>query len=173
MALADRIQLTNDSTSSGGGIHADEQMFFYNPQVNETSAATAATSAQLIPLFIAKANGRVVDAFVAVAQTAVSASGFVSGTVLGNVRVNSATCLTTQPSIPMAAASAASNRSRTNNSTNSLAATVSAVVNGASAAFSAGDQISIDYGVISAGSAAAGLAVTGVSVGVVVHYAAN
>ena len=172
MALADRIVLSNDSTSAGGGIHPDEQMFFYNPQVSETSAATGATSAQIVPLFIAKAPGRVVDAFVAVAQTAVSASGFVSGTVNANVRINSATILSTQPAIPMAAASAANNRSRTNNATTSLAATVSAVVNAASATFQQGDQISIDYGVISAGSAAAGLGVTGVSVGVVVRYAA-
>lgn len=173
MSINDRIVLTNDSTSSGGGIHADEQMFFYDPMVNETSAATAATSAQLVPLFIAKAPGRITDCFVAVAQTAVSASGFVSGTVNANVRVNSAVALSTQPSIPMAAASAASNRSRTNNSTTSLATTVSAVVNVASASFLQGDQISIDYGVTSAGSAAAGLGVTGVSVGVIVRYNAN
>ncbi len=173
MAINDRIVLTNDSTSSGGGIHSDEQMFFYNPQVNETSAATGATSAQLVPLFIAKAPGRISDCFVAVTQTAVSASGFVSGTVNANVRINSVAVLSTQPSIPMAAASAANNRSRTNNSTTSLAATVSAVVNVASANFVAGDQISIDYGVISAGSAAAGLGVQCPSVGVLVRYQAN
>lgn len=169
----DRFYLSNDSTSSGGGIHADSEEFFYNPQVSETSAATAATSAQIVPLFIAKGPGRVKDVFVAVAQTAVSASGFVSGTVNANVRINSVTVCSTQPAIPMAAASAASNRSRTNNSTTSLATTVSAVINQNSATFVQGDQISIDYGVTSAGSAAAGLPVTGVSVGVVVRYTAS
>lgn len=149
-----------------------EEPYFYNPQVSETSAATAATSAIIVPLFIAPHPGVIVDVFVGVAQTAVSASGFVSGTVLANARINSAVVCSTQPSIPMAAASAASNRSRTNNSTTSLAATVSAVVNAASATFNKGDQISIDYGVTSAGSAAAGLGTTGVSVGVIARFTA-
>lgn len=147
-----------------------EETLWFNPQLSETSAATAATSAIIVPLLVAAHPGVIQDVVVAVAQTAVSASGFVSGTVLANARINSATVCSTQPSIPMAAASAASNRSRTNNGATSLATTVSAVVNAASAAFLKGDQISIDYGVTSAGSAAAGLGVTGVQVGVVVRY---
>lgn len=169
----DRILLSNDSTSSGGGIHQDEQEFVYNPAVSETSAATGATSAILVPLFIAKAPGRVTDIFVAVAQTAVSASGFVSGTVNADVRINSASITSTKPSIPVAAASAAQNRSRTNNSTNSLAVTVSAVINGNSSHFAQGDQISIDYGVLSGGSAAAGVGSTVPSIGVLVRYDAS
>jgi hypothetical protein len=173
MPLADRIELTNDSNSSGGGIHADEQAWTYAIQVSETSAANAATSAQIVPLFIAKANGRIYDAFIGVAQTAVSASGFVSALYNANVRINSATCLSTQPSIGIAAASAANNRSRSNNSNSSLGTTVSAVVNAASAYFSQGDMISFDYGVTSAGSAAAGQAFTGLYFGCNVHYSAN
>jgi hypothetical protein len=147
-----------------------EEPYFYNVQVSETSAATATTSAQIVPLFQAPHPGTIVDVYVGCAQTPVSASGFVSGTILANARINSATVCSTQPSIPMAAASAASNRSRTNNSTTSLASTVSAVVNAASASFLKGDQISIDYGVTSAGSAAAGLGATGIYVGVIARF---
>lgn len=147
-----------------------EEPYFYSPMVSETSAATGATSAQVVPLFIAAHPGTIVDCIVGVAQTAVSASGFVSGTVNANVRVNSASVLSTQPAIAMAAASAANNRSITNNGTGSLGTVTSAVVNAASAAFNKGDEISIDYGVISAGSAAAGQATKGLYVGVTVRY---
>jgi|SRR5579871_6416512 len=169
----DRILLSNDSGSSGGGIQNDEQMFFYTPMTSETSAATNATSAQLVPLFQAKAAGRVVDAFVGLAQTAVSASGFVSGTANANVRINSVGILSTQPAITMAAASAANNRSRSNNSGTSLGTVTSAIVNQNSNTFAQGDQISIDYGFLSAGSAAAGQAATGIYVGVLVRYSAR
>lgn len=149
-----------------------EETLFYNPMVSETSAATAATSAQIVPLIVAAHPGTVVDCYVALAQTAVSASGFVSGTANANVRINSATCLSTQPSISMASASASNNRARSNNSGTGSPNVVytSAVVNTASATFAKGDQISIDYGVISAGSAAAGMAAAGISVGVVLRY---
>lgn len=147
-----------------------EQTYFYNPQVSETSALTNANSAQVVPLFVANHPGQVVDCWVAVAQTAVSASGFVSGTANANVRINSVGILSTQPSIGMASASAANNRSRSNNSTNSNGVVTSAVVNAASNTFSKGDQVSIDYGFLSAGSAAAGLAATGIQVGVAVRY---
>jgi hypothetical protein len=43
-------------------------------------------------------------------------------------------------------------------------------VNAASASFLKGDQISIDYGVTSAGSAAAGLGATGIYVGVIARF---
>ena len=170
----DRFLFSNDT----GGTEAfspkfDEQTFVYNPQVSETSACTDATSAQLVPLFVAKANGHIVDYYVAVAQTAVSASGFVSGYVTGNVRINSAQCLSTVPSIVQAAASASNARSRTNNSLSSVGTTVSAVINTASSVFSAGDAISIDYGVLSVGSAAAGLAFTGLTVGCTARYYAS
>ena len=146
-----------------------EETVVYNPQVNLTSACTNATSATLVPLFVAAHPGVVTDCFLTLAQTAVSASGFVSGTANANVRINSAVALSTQPSITMAAASAASNASRTN-SLSSIGTTVSAVVNTASAAFNRGDAIAIDYGFLSSGSAAAGLAATGLQVGISVRY---
>lgn len=172
MSINDRIFLSNDSTSSGtGGVHVEENVFAYMPQVSETSALTNATSAQIVPVVMAKANGRVVDAYVGLAQNAVSASGFVSGYATANVRINSATCLSTQPAIYQATASAANNRARSNNVGNSNAnSAVSAVVNVTSAVFSAGDMISIDYGYLSAGSAAAGLAATGIYVGFTLRY---
>lgn len=151
-------------------FYTAEETLFFNPMLSETSAATAATSAQLVPLFQAAHPGTITDCYVGVAATAVSASGFVSGTINANVRINSTTALSTLPSIPMAAASAATTRSMTNNSLSSVATTVSAVVNTASATFNKGDQISIDYGVISAGSAAAGVSAKGVYVGVVIRY---
>ena len=147
-----------------------EQTLNYNPQVSETSACTNATSAQIVPLLTAPHAGQIVDCYIALAQTAVSASGFVSGTANANVRINSATCLSTVPSIAMASASAANNRTRTNAGGNGVV--TSAVVNAASAAFVKGDQISVDYGFLSAGSAAAGLASTGLTVTVVVRYTA-
>lgn len=173
MALQDRIYLSNDSNSSGGGIHQDEQTFYPSIQLSETSAITGATSAQIVPLFIAKANGRITDLQLGLAQTAVSASGFVSGTANANIRINSQTICSTQPAIGMASASAANNRSRTNNATSSNGVITSAVINVASANFSAGDQISYDYGFLSAGSAAAGLGATGLYLGVTVRYEAN
>jgi hypothetical protein len=170
MALNDRIFLSNDSV--GGGIKTDAQEFFFSPFINETSAV-ATSSEQLIPFVIAKQNGHIKDLYVGVSQTAVSASGFVSGAVSANVRINSALVCSTGPSVVMASASAANNRTATNSPNNVAGVKTSAVINYQSAQFSAGDMISLDWAAYSAGSAAAGLAMTGPYFGVLLHYYAQ
>ena len=167
---ADRVLLSNDSGSSGGGIHGDDQQFNYFPYANITSSIGAASAVTLQPLFIAKSNGRIVDAGVGLAQFPVSASGFVSGAATMQVRINSAAALSTQPLVPSQAASAANNYLASNQSGTGV---VSAVVNAASGAFSQGNLITVDWQTYSAGSAAAGVAGSGLGVWVTARYAAN
>jgi hypothetical protein len=163
--MADRLFLSNDSTVSGGGIESDEEVLFFS-FANESSALTG--SAINVPLGIAKANGRIADVFIGVVAPAVSASGFVSGTVDATVKINSATALSTNPAITMAGSAGAATRKST-----IAGGGTSAVVNVASANFSAGDAISIDWNARSVGSAAAGAAGTGLYLGVKLRYAAR
>lgn len=163
--MATRIFLSNDSTITTGGVQPDEEVFGFG-QASETSALTG--SATLVPLFIAKAPGVISDVFVGVALPGVSASGWVSGTVDATVRINSAAVCSTNPSIAMAGSAGAATRKSTISGGG-----VSAVVNVASAAFSAGDQISVDWNARSVGSAAATAAGQGFTGGVIVRYAAR
>lgn len=163
--MANRLFLSNDSTVSGGGIQPDEEVFSFG-QASETSALTG--SATLQPLFIAKSNGVIADVFVGVALPGVSASGWVSGTADATVRINSAAVCSTNPSITMAGSAGQASRKSTISGGG-----VSAVVNVASAAFSAGDQISIDWNARSVGSAAATAAGQGFRGSVLVRYAAR
>ena len=163
--MPDRIFLSNDSTITGGGIEADEEVFFFS-FANESSAHTG--SAINVPLANAKANGRIVDVWIATVAQAVSASGFVSGTVDATAKINSATVLSTNPAIAMVGSAGAVARKTT-----LTGGGTSAVVNVASANFSAGDAITIDWNARSVGSAAAGAAGTGLTVGVKVRYAAR
>lgn len=164
--MADRIELSNDTV--GGGVHSDEASYFFFPQVNITSVATTSVVV-LQPAFVAKANGRITDAWCAVAQQAVSASGFVSGTtILAAVRINSgANILATNPQVNMTGTSAAVATVATNQ-----AGGTSAVVTAASANFSAGDIVTFDWTLNSTGSAAAGRAMAGSVFGLTVRYAA-
>ena len=86
--MAERKFLSNDSTASGGGIEYDESVFPFNAASESSVFANDALT--LIPLTIAKANGRIVDVVVGVVLPPVSASGFVSGTVLADARITSA-----------------------------------------------------------------------------------
>lgn len=168
--MADRIFLSNDSSGNaqtGGGIWDDEQTFQFN--INETSVQGAANmSAGNVGLFIAKGNGRIVDVFIGAPSVALSASGFVSGTINATPRINSAVVCATVPAINMAAASAVlPNYPATN-----TGGGVSAVITAASALFSTGNAISFDWNTFSAGSAAAGQAGKGFYLGVKVRYSA-
>ena len=167
--MADRKFLSNDSTVSGGGIQEDEEVLFYS-WANESSAhgAGAACSATLVPLGIAKANGVISNVYIGVVLPAVSASGFVSGTVDANVNINSAAVCATGPSILMAGSAGAAVRKNTLSGGG-----VSAVLTAASAVFSAGDQISLDFNSRSVGSAAAGAAGKGFYAAVTLRYAAR
>lgn len=170
--MSQRIFLSNDTATSSpniAGYQYDEETFQIS--VNETSVHGGANfSAITQGMFIAKANGTVVDVFLGVVNPALSASGFVSGTVNGTVRINSVDVCSTDPKIDMVATSAGVVRAATNKG--STGAT-SAVVNAASAAFSTGDQICYEYNTRSVGSAAAGAAGKGLYLGVVVRYSAR
>ena len=144
------------------GYSFDDNVVFVS-LANETSALTG--SATLVPAAVTYRPGRIVDAFIAVATPALSASGFVSGTVDAQVRINSAAVLATQPSIAMAANSAGMGRRATN-----AGGGVSAIINPSSASFGRGAMITVDYNARSVGSAAAGVAGNGLMVGVVIRY---
>lgn len=160
-----RVFLSNDSTITTGGIEFDEELLFFN-FANETSALTG--SATLVPLGAAKAPGVIADAWISVVTPATSASGFVSGTVDIQVNINSAAVLSTQPAIVMAGSAGQATRKST-----IAGGGTSAVVNTASAAFSAGDAISINWNARSVGSAAAGAAGTGLYATVRLRYSAR
>lgn len=150
--MADRIYLSNDTAQ--GGIFYDEDVFFFNALANETSAhgASAATVQVAGPM---KANGKIYDFVIGVVNPALSASGFVSGSVSAQVRINSASVCTTVPSIVVATVSGAVTRKATNQNVSGV---TPAVLGATAALFSAGDMISIDYQAQSGGSAAAGAA---------------
>ena len=164
--MANRLLLSNDSTVSGGGIQPDEEVLFFM-WANESSAH-GTLSATLVPVGIAKANGVISDVYIGVVLPAVSASGFVSGTTEAQVNINSAAVLSTLAAINMAGSAGAAVRKATNSGGG-----VSAIITTASAVFSAGDQISLNYDSRSVGSAAAGAAGKGLYAAVTVRYAAR
>lgn len=149
-------------SQDASGLTFDEEIVMFN-FASETSAHTG--SATLVPVKVTHRAGRVMGAFIGVAAPAVSASGFVSGTVDAGVRINSAVVLSTNPAIVMVASTSLATRKSTN-----AGGGTSAVVNANSAAFVAGAQISIDWNARSAGSAAAGAAGAGLYVGVLLRY---
>jgi len=175
--MADRKVLSNDTYSApqGQGLAYQEEVFTI--ALNETSVhGAAATTLQGIAGPMSK-PGRIVDFVIGVAAIAVSASGFVSANVSADVRINSAPVCSTQPAIPGPVGSAgAAFRIATNSTFTSAAgkpSPTSAVINAASANFSAGDMISMDYALGSAGSAAAGTSGKGFYGQVTVRYAAQ
>lgn len=173
--MADRKILSNDTVTAPlkQGLATDEEVFTFG-QLSETSALTGSA---VVPLFIAKQNGRIVDLVIGVVAPAVSASGFVSANVSADVKINSVPVCSTTPQIygPVASAGAAT-RKVTNAVSTSAAgnpAPTSAVINLASSYFSTGDQVALSYNMVSGGSAAAGTAGTGFYAQVRVRYAAQ
>ena len=159
-----RIYLSNDAD---GQNYVEESLYF--TWVSETSVH--GTSATLISLAGPMTNdGEIVDVVLGVVRPALSASGFVSGTVNFDVKINSATCLSVLPAIAMAATSAQAIRTNTNGTTT---LTTPAVLNQGSNKFSAGDQICINWNAVSVGSAAAGAAGIGLYATVKVRYNAD
>lgn len=169
--MADRLIATNDAWKS---YDYDEEVFGPFGVANATSANTG--SAQHVIGFVAKRPGRITDFFIR-AVPAVSASGFVSANLNANVRVNSVSALSTLPVIDGPVGSAGAGTAKATNVGGTSAAgnpgPVSAVVNSASANFSAGDLITVDYSLQSGGSAAAGTAGSGFAAFVVVRYSPN
>lgn len=168
--MADRILASNDAWIS---YTQDEETFVFGLP-NATSANTG--SAQHVIAFVAKKPGRISDFYIR-AVPAVSASGFVSANLTANVRINSVSALSTLPVIdgPVGSAGAATAKATNVGGTSAAGnpAPVSAVINSASANFSAGDLVSIEYSLQSGGSAAAGTAGSGFAGVIVVRYAAN
>lgn len=166
--MADRLQLSNDATT---GYAYDERIITFPILANESSTHVGSTNT-LIPIFVAPANGRVVDFYISVVNVALSASGFVSGTVSADLRKNSASVLSTVPALtgPVATSALVVRQCTLGPSAANL---ISAVVNQASAAFSAGDQFAINGTMQSGGSAAPGAAGKGFVATMKVRLAAN
>jgi hypothetical protein len=174
--MADRIFASNDGLTSAQvvGYEYEERVFHFS-LARESSVH--GSSATLVPVAIVDKPGRIVDFYIGVVSPALSASGFVSANISADVRINSAVCCSTQPQLVGPVGSSAQFGRQATNTTFTSAAgkasPVSAVINSASAAFSAGDQISIDYNLVSGGSAAAGAAGTGLYAAVKVRYNAR
>ena len=158
--MADILSLANETA----GYNPEEEVYTYAfVQENSVHGNSGANRS----LFVAKRNGRIVDVILGTVAQGVSASGWVSGTVTADVVVNSAAVCSTQPAIALAGSAGAVARKSTNNGGGT-----SAVLTAASANFSTGDHIAINYDARSVGSAAAGAAGTGLYVSVRVRYAA-
>lgn len=161
--MAQRVFLSNEADV---GSHYDEEMFTW--AFDRESSAHGNSGTMIAVAGPMKGTGEIVDFYIGVTRIAVSTSGFISGTVDAQLRINSAACLSTQPAItgPVASAGVAV-RAATN-----AAGGISAVVNSASAAFIAGDMIAIDYDCESGASNAASQSGTGFYAAVKVRYTA-
>lgn len=160
--MAERLTLSNDAST---GYKFDDHVLTYAFD-RDTSAHGNSAAGVLVAQ--ALNNGIVKEFAIGVVKPAVSASGFITADVTAQLRINSAACLSTQPSItgPVASTSLAVKKAT------NAGGGVSAVVNSASAAFSTGDFITIDYDAKSAGSAAAGQAGVGFFAVIRVRYSA-
>jgi hypothetical protein len=151
----DQTFLTNDK--AGYAYFTRHANFGF---ANEASAHGAAAIA-VAEVFTVPGgfSGEIVDCQIGVVLPAVSASGFVSGTATAQVRINSNAIMSTQPAIAMAGSAGQAYRVATQFVSGIASGLVtSGIVNAASAAITAGDQISVDITANSAGSAAAGAA---------------
>ena len=125
------------------------------------SSAHGATAITLQEVFTVPGgySGEIVYFQIGVVLPAVSASGFISGAATAQLRINSVAVLSTQPSIAQAGSAGQAYRVATQFTSGIASGLVtSGVVNTASAAIKAGDQISVDLTAASGGSAAAGAA---------------
>ena len=169
--MADRILASNDAWIS---YDYDEELFGPFGVVNATSANTG--SAEHVIAFVAKRPGRIKDFFIR-AVPAVSASGFVSAKLTANVLINSVSALSTLPVIDGPVGSAGAGTAKATNVGGTSAAgnpaPTSAVINSASANFSAGDVVTVLYTLQSGGSAAAGTAGSGFAGMILVRYSPN
>ncbi|HEY6020243.1 MAG TPA: hypothetical protein VIY48_10165 [Candidatus Paceibacterota bacterium] len=154
MAKNDSIFLTNDAA---GYAYQDKTVFFgFTSEASAHGASTTLTQVFTVP---AGLSGEITDVGIGVVLPAVSASGFVSGTVDATLRINSVAVCSTNPSIAMAGSAGQATRAATQFTSGTASGLItSAVVNAASNAFTAGDQIAVDMNARSVGSAAAGAA---------------
>jgi len=151
-------------SNTASGYDYNEETFTYN-FVSETSVH--GNSGTRFSLGQVPRSGKIVQFEIGVVAPAVSASGFVSGTVGATLRVNSAAVCSTDPTIDMAGSAGAAVRKT---SITSATGVIPAAINVASAAFNKGDDLAIDYNARSVGSAAAGAAGVGFYATVRVRY---
>lgn len=165
----DELFLSNDAV---GYAYFDR---FANPGfASEASAHGASTTLTEVFMVPPGFSGEILDVQLGVVLPAVSASGFVSGTVDATLRINSVAVCSTNPSITMAGSAGQAYRVFTYGVSGVASGLVtSGIVNTASAAFVAGDQISIDMNARSTGSAAAGAAGKGLFISVKYRYKAR
>lgn len=166
--MADKLFLSNDAVR---GYGFDVKYIPLAILANESSAhATSANT--LVPIWTAPANGRVVDFFIDTVQVALSASGFVSGTISADLRRNSASVLSTVAAItgPVATSALCVRQCTLGPSAANLQ---SAVVNGQSSLFSAGDQFAVNWTMQSGASAVPGSGGKGFKATLVVRMAAE
>jgi len=166
--MADKILLSNDAIR---GYGFDVQ-YITLPILQNESSAHATSANTLVPLFTLPGNARIVDFFIDTVNVALSASGFVSGTISADLRRNSATVLSTVPAItgPVATSALVVRQCTLGPSAANI---VSAVVNQASSLCSAGDQLAVNWTMQSGASAAPGSAGRGFKATVVLRYAAE
>jgi len=151
--MPDRLFLGNDAVR---GYGYDERVIVLPILANESSVHVTSANT-LVPVFTCPANGRIVDFYISVVNVALSASGFVSGTVSADLRKNSASVLSTVPAItgPVATSALVVRQCTLGPSAANI---VSAQINQASAAVSAGDQLAINWTMQSGASAVPGSA---------------
>lgn len=141
--------LTNDA--AGYSYFERIHQFGFASEASAHGASTTLTELFTVPPGY---SGQIMDVQLGVVLPAVSASGFVSGTIDATLRINSVAVCSTVPAILMAG-SAGQASATTTFGTGITALITSGVVNVASNAITQGDRISIDMNARSVGSAAA------------------
>ncbi len=161
--MADNIILSNDAL---GTEFFELRVAFQgaNVPIIETSAHGLSASGD-IGLLPAPFTGRIVNYGYAVVAAAVSASGFVSGTVDAGVFINGNAIQSASGAINMANSASGVTASRTfiDTATTSTALVNPPQLNPGSTSFNKGDMISFKFNARSVGSAAAGTAGAGFS----------
>lgn len=157
----DEVILTNDQFT-GYAPRQEAFSFAWNSDVSAHGAANASgANVPMGPPFtmaLGAPGGRIVDFGIFVNRPALSASGFVSGSITGSLRLNSVAICSTTPIINMVGTSAGAIPTLANVSAVSTAALTPTVLNTNSCSWSGSAFISFDYNTFSAGSAAAGAA---------------
>lgn len=177
--MADNLILSNDAL----GYEFYEETIEFPTCVplplNDASALAFSTSAAPAPVRVMNRPGRIIDFGFGVVNPAVSASGFVSGTIDATLTINGVGSVLSQlPTVKMYGSAgqlsgALSGRVFVNASAASTAFQIPAVINQASAQFNAGDQLGVQVNARSVGSAAAGTAGAGFYGYVKVRYSAQ
>lgn len=147
----DQLFLSNDAA----GYTYDTRLIFFGFAQDNSAHGASTTMTEVFMVPFGK-SGEILDVMLGVELPAVSASGFVSGTIDATVRINSVNICSTNPSINMAGSAGQASATTTFGKNAGIA--TSAIINVASNAFNPGDFITVDMNARSVGSAAAGAA---------------